>query len=535
MGLVTFKLYTVISLLLLVSYVLHAARINKGQYFGTVVHLTNTPTFAIIITNAGVWFTALMFKFATKLFFGELTLLERQKGVERFFLCLTESVLALAYLQISGYNFLQMFFCSILLRVLHSLGKYRHETIEHSAQPMIKQTVRLVLMMLTLFAFDLYCVYYFGNEVAQSHKNFDFSIIFLLDFSLMAVLAIGTLIRVYITQIGRLGGNHGESHHATKFYVNVVLSVLSSLLHIAFFGALLTYTIPLHLLRDLILNLSETATNCKHLMNYRRLTANIDRVLPDATKEQIDKDNKCAICYDDMLEGAHCKALPCSHVFHRECLLRWFEKQTACVYCGKDVKGLFDANVPVGPAPQPQQQPPPQQVPQQPVQPQGVAPPQQERPAAAAVINDNHADLDNLTDEELERELHRLVAQFQGASDRGVYPPAFQINHPAIDLSSQGAGRVTSPTASLGQHPYGQHSSASAPLPTSPQREIEYSLGLSSNPITLGLQLHAYRQYVTESRAALERLERELATISALAGQANTDNGGSSATAGPPQ
>eukprot|EP00744_Colponema_vietnamica_P011374 GILI01015998.1.p1 GENE.GILI01015998.1~~GILI01015998.1.p1 ORF type:complete len:506 (-),score=68.47 GILI01015998.1:71-1564(-) len=492
------------------------------------------PSFSIFVTNAAIWLMSFLFKISIWLFFGELTLLERQKGVERFFMCLTESVIAIAYLHVMRVASLKLFVFSVLFRVIHSLGRYRHETIEHSAQPMAKHTIRLVFLMVTLFTIDLFVVHHFASEATQRGKDSaNFTILFLLDYSLMAVSAIGTLVKVYITQCGRLGNGSHESHHATKFYVNVVLSVIASVLHILFFLALMTVTLPLHLIRDLFINLSETRTNIRNLVNYRRLMANIDRVLPDATKEQLDKDNKCAICYDDMLEGTHCKALPCSHVFHRECLLRWFEKQTACVYCNKDVKGLFEANVP---ARQPQQVPPAaaaapnvQQPPPQPAQ-EGVpanAPQLFRHPLAIRAdlfFDDAHADLDNLTDEELERELHRVAAQFQSASDRGIYPPAFSF----------GGGSPASAHHSLGHHPNNLFSSHLRGgrvdyLPLGGPAPDISALAHTSDPVVLSLQVAAYRQYVSDSRLALDELDR---TLTAIANSSAATHS-SAATAGP--
>lgn len=453
-----FLIYTAATLIALFGTIISAARMHKGQYFGTVVHLTNLPYFGIILTNALLWSVVMFGKFVTRVFFGDLSMWERQRGVERFFICLTESIFEMAYLRFVGYSAMRLFACSLFLRVFHALGQFRHESIEQSAQPLAGKTARLTVLMLILFVIDIFSLYHFATVVAA--EGFGIGMVFLLDYSLMAVSAIGTLVRVYINQSSKSGTGHSERFHATKFYLNVVLSVATSLLHVAFFCALFTYTIPFHLVRGLIVNLSDMATNCRRLINYRRLAANIDRVLSNATAEQIANNKECAICYEEMAEGPDCKALPCAHVFHRQCLLRWFEKQTACAYCGKDVKRLFERGggvaVPAAAA----------AAPAAAVAEAGAAPlphPQPEQPGVGVAVVATvpvdlaaNADLHGLDDDALEAELQRLLAEMvamDGRMDRGAPPPTVATEE-AKTVTSVAASpapptlAVPSPTAS---------------------------------------------------------------------------------------
>jgi hypothetical protein len=42
---------------------------------------------------------------------------------------------------------------------------------------------------------------------------------------------------------------------------------------------------------------------------------------------------QCTICLDEFKKGSTCICLPCSHLFHKDCLLPWFQKNTNCPYC----------------------------------------------------------------------------------------------------------------------------------------------------------------------------------------------------------
>ena len=68
---------------------------------------------------------------------------------------------------------------------------------------------------------------------------------------------------------------------------------------------------------------------------------------PDATAEELEGDNVCIICREEM--AINCKKLPCNHIFHATCLRSWFQRQQTCPTCRMDVLQV---------QPRPAQQPP---------------------------------------------------------------------------------------------------------------------------------------------------------------------------------
>ena len=60
-------------------------------------------------------------------------------------------------------------------------------------------------------------------------------------------------------------------------------------------------------------------------------------------KNQLDKlinsnNEKCLICLEDFIENNHVLYLPCSHLFHSVCILRWLLDNNKCPICQTDYK-----------------------------------------------------------------------------------------------------------------------------------------------------------------------------------------------------
>jgi hypothetical protein len=47
--------------------------------------------------------------------------------------------------------------------------------------------------------------------------------------------------------------------------------------------------------------------------------------------------SECAICLQDLLVGAEAAKLPCSHVYHCGCIVKWFDRSNQCPLCRSQV------------------------------------------------------------------------------------------------------------------------------------------------------------------------------------------------------
>ena len=51
------------------------------------------------------------------------------------------------------------------------------------------------------------------------------------------------------------------------------------------------------------------------------------------------KEKKCSICLLKYKKSDIIKEFPCSHVFHKNCILKWIEKSNICPLCKYNIEG----------------------------------------------------------------------------------------------------------------------------------------------------------------------------------------------------
>ena len=57
-----------------------------------------------------------------------------------------------------------------------------------------------------------------------------------------------------------------------------------------------------------------------------------------------DTDNKCSICMEHT-KNKLCRKLECSHVFHCECIDKWFSNNSSCPLCRHEIKNDLENNI----------------------------------------------------------------------------------------------------------------------------------------------------------------------------------------------
>jgi E3 ubiquitin-protein ligase synoviolin len=55
---------------------------------------------------------------------------------------------------------------------------------------------------------------------------------------------------------------------------------------------------------------------------------------PDLTADELANiaDTTCIICREEMQVQQSIKRLPCQHIFHKNCLRSWFQRQQTCMF-----------------------------------------------------------------------------------------------------------------------------------------------------------------------------------------------------------
>lgn len=158
-------------------------------------------------------------------------------------------------------------------------------------------------------------------------------------------------------------------------------------IYTTFFFILLTfYGLPIHIMRDLFLTARSFIKRLTAFLRYRKATHDMNERYPDATVEEIQREDTCIICREEMRpwsvtnpaeppapappdgvpqppqarprttptlnERSRPKKLPCGHVLHLGCLKSWLERQQVCPTCRRPV---VDSRHPHGQAQPPNQ------------------------------------------------------------------------------------------------------------------------------------------------------------------------------------
>jgi E3 ubiquitin-protein ligase synoviolin len=132
--------------------------------------------------------------------------------------------------------------------------------------------------------------------------------------------------------------------------------------------------------------------SCNDVIESRRAIRNLNTMYADLTAEELANvaDTTCIICREEMQVQQSIKRLGCQHIFHKNCLRSWFQRQQTCKFIFFEEMNWFilvelgpicrttvlrptaprpaqagaAPNAPAaGPPPPPPQQPQPQQAP----------------------------------------------------------------------------------------------------------------------------------------------------------------------------
>lgn len=114
------------------------------------------------------------------------------------------------------------------------------------------------------------------------------------------------------------------------------------------------YGIPIHIMRDLFMTLRSFFKRVNDFRQYRNATRDMNSRYPDATAEELERENTCIVCREEMRpwvepgaagaqpgrrvdERQRPKKLPCGHILHFSCLRSWLERQQVCPTCRRPV------------------------------------------------------------------------------------------------------------------------------------------------------------------------------------------------------
>lgn len=196
--------------------------------------------------------------------------------------------------------------------------------------------VRILSLMGTLAIVDTAFVVLCSLHVMEHGPTV--MILFGFEFLIMYLSLAATFIR-YLLHLVDMRVNGTWTNKSTYvFYLELLTEVIKLFVYLIFFMIIFTYYgMPLHILRDLWMSIKGLQRRIQAYLRYRRITANMNERFASPTEEQLDEmDRTCIICREEM-DSETAKTLPCTHIFHVNCLRMWLQRQQTCPTCRADI------------------------------------------------------------------------------------------------------------------------------------------------------------------------------------------------------
>ncbi|KAK8058709.1 hypothetical protein PG994_009157 [Apiospora phragmitis] len=401
---------------------------QRANFYSAMVYLSQNNLSLMILINVILLMYGTLVYSLQRLCYGQLRPTEVEQLYEKAWFAVTETCLAMTiFREEVGAWFLVMFTALVTGKVWQWIGEGRVEVLEQQppANPRLFHT-RLSISLVFSIIYDTWLFAYAVNTVIQQARP-NMMVMFLFEFAILTTDSFRTALRYILSLVEtsitkkqtqqrleerrkqvrdqrmeilrlRESGDAAEAEAAnqqdlpdeedidemdievpgweTKGQWILTLELLADFVKLgvyaAFFAVLMMfYGLPIHIMRDLFMTTRSFLKRLSALIRYRKALQDMDKY-PDATEEELGRENTCIICREDMrpwdptvsgaIERSRPKKLPCGHILHFGCLKSWLERQQVCPTCRRSV--VMDGAVPNGHAAAPNaggQQPAPGQ------------------------------------------------------------------------------------------------------------------------------------------------------------------------------
>ena len=315
----------------------------------------------MLTLNLSVCFTLFVGSIFKAIFLGKLRDVEVEMLVDRLKYYVMEVSLALTIFR-NELNLVVMaeFLLLLFLKSFHWLAKARLEYLEQILPIPLTLHLRQVTLMGILVVADIGLGYYCLSYTMAKGK----SVLILFGFECgLLTLSIVNVISRYVIQVT---DNHLPNGLRSKGLYIMLLDLMTDAVvfvtYVCFFCLVFHYYgLPLHIIRETWIAFTVFHRRLNSFIKYLRLLHNIELRFPDATSEEISAAGDCLVCREGFGDGKG-KKLPCSHVFHLDCLRMWLQHQQTCPLCRADIPVSSPNNLVQHELPreEPEQQPPQQ-------------------------------------------------------------------------------------------------------------------------------------------------------------------------------
>ncbi|KAH8174318.1 RING-H2 zinc finger domain-containing protein [Sarocladium implicatum] len=374
---------------------------QRPNFYSAMVYLAQSNFCMLSLVNFTLFVYGSFFYGVTRLCYGRLRAAEVEQLTERAWFAVTETCLAMTiFREEIGAWFLVMFTALISGKVWGWIGDGRVEILEQQppANPRLFHT-RLSISLAISLLYDLWILNYAVNTVIQQARP-NMMVMFAFEFAVLYTTSLRSGIRYLLTiaeqhiirtqtrkrleerkrevreQRQRMVAERetaaaaGETPPENQeplpdendvdemdievpgwaakgewvLWLDLISDTIKLAIYIAFFIMLLLfYGLPIHIMRDLFMTLRDFLKRASALIRYRHAIREMNQY-PDATEEELARENTCIICREEMrpwdpannpgaVDRVRPKKLPCGHTLHLGCLKSWLERQQVCPTC----------------------------------------------------------------------------------------------------------------------------------------------------------------------------------------------------------
>ncbi|KFY11087.1 hypothetical protein V492_04668 [Pseudogymnoascus sp. VKM F-4246] len=416
--------YAGASTALAAGVVVHAFN-QRPNFYSACVYLSQSNLSLMILTNLALFVVASFIYCLQRICYGPLRPIEVEQLYEKGWFAITETCLAMTIFRDEvGAWFLVMFVGLMAGKIWGWVGEGRVEILEQQppANPRLFH-IRLSISLAMSILYDAWLLSYAINSVIQQAKP-NMMVMFLFEFAILSASSFSTALRYGISLVeakvvkqqtqemlesrrsevrrqreemireraaAAASGEELSTEAAeeplpseddieemdieppgweTKGHWVLTLDLMTDFvklgIYTAFFFILLTfYGLPIHIMRDLFLTARSFIKRLSAFLKYRNATRDMNQRYPDATVDEIQREDTCIICREEMTpwsvtnpapgapgadapqpppvrspivsERSRPKKLPCGHVLHLGCLKSWLERQQVCPTCRRPV------------------------------------------------------------------------------------------------------------------------------------------------------------------------------------------------------
>jgi len=378
------------------NVVLARAYYERPNFYSAAVYISQSTGSLMFLVNLMLIVAASFGYGLQRVFYGTLRPIETEQLYDKAWFAVSETLLAMTIFRDDiGMWFFTMFLCLLAGKVWQWIGEGRVEYLEQQppANPRLFHT-RLMSSLLLSVTFDIFMMQYCIDSILSEARP-GVMVMFGFEYVLLAIASISTLLRytlslieIYITQrqekaredARRIAREQAVQRAAAEgtdapaeededdsdvlgweekgrwvFYLDLATDFIKSVVYLGFFMILMTfYGIPIHIMRDLFMTIRSFCKRVHDFVQYRNATRDMNTRYPDATAEELEREDTCIVCREEMhvwvqpgADGAQAgrrvderqraKKLPCGHILHFNCLRSWLERQQVCPTCRRPV------------------------------------------------------------------------------------------------------------------------------------------------------------------------------------------------------